>query len=61
MMNPDYCIECQICGNDFEMIWGREDSICEECFPNTPLHNSELNKMSPEAILYVLHEKLKKD
>lgn len=31
MENRDYLVECHVCGKDFDMTWGQEDSICDGC------------------------------
>lgn len=30
-LNPDYCVKCQKCGKDFEMVWGENNDVCNNC------------------------------
>lgn len=39
-LNPDYCVNCQKCGKQFEMVWGQDNDVCEECNPK-PLQSVE--------------------
>lgn len=46
-LNPDYCVNCQKCGKPFEMVWGTDNQVCEEC---SNFFQKQLRNLIPEQI-----------